>query len=591
MVTTLSKAASSQKPKAKKSSLVNFNNHGKGGIRKTSVNENHFELSRITVNNRVIQPKLKVNKPNDKYEQEADRIAEQVLQMPSDNSFDHISAGADSIQRKCANCEEEDQLQMKALEKTSDKSIQRQEEEEEEELQMKEKSAASQDFGISSTMLSGSDGSLMSDGLRGFFEPRFGADFSNVRIHSDKQSEKLSDRIGARAFTYGSDIYFNRNEYKPDSIDGKRLLSHELTHVLQQTGSTKTIQRYAIVGGERVSDDGKMVVDDHTKDAWALESDIDKSNDILSSISSERTLKKTATKRKVKVPSGTAEHELTKYEIDVPNLKKNCGRAALQMLGHNVTGEREYVGVTNKRTTQEFTNTIAYHGDDQAPGGVLSTTEEISTEIYQKIFSEQEGKTLTRNQALNEWDALSASKKARYSKIYGINEFAVPKVGQAITMGTEFDMPGFKSDSQLGRPNSTWNFHFGTPVITSGHDYTTAENFTGSSHDYYFSMFGPHTKSQSWYDEQKGAGFGNKYTAMVVQHPETLTGETNRNNVKLVLSPEKFVKDGSGVKTRLSSGTGVKIIRRGMNWMKVEVTSGGDTGKIGWMLNKYFKDV
>ncbi len=520
-----------------------------------------------------VQAKLTIGEPNDTYEQEADAVADQVMKMPSNSTS--------GIQRKCAKCEEEE-LQMKPLGPPIRPIVQK-----------RSNAVGGNAPSNLSQPLSGSKGSgqPMPTATQQFMGNGFGTDFSHVKIHTDNRAVQMNRQLNAKAFTNGSDIYFNQGQYNPQSTAGKHLLAHELTHVVQQKGISNSIQRYTDVAGERVSDDGKMVVEDHTKNAWALESDIDKSNAIFSNISSQRSLKKTPSKRKVKVPGGTTEHELVKYEIDVPNLKKNCGRAALQMLGHNTTGEREYVGVTNKGTTQEFTKTIGYHGDDQSPGGILSTTEELSTEIYQKIFFEKEGKNLTRDQALDAWNKLSATKRELYSKSYGINEFAVPRVGQAITMGTEFDMPGFKDDHQMGRANSTWNFHFGTPVITSGQDYTTAENFTGSSHDYYFSMFGPHTKNQSWYDEQKGAGFGNKHTAMVVQHPETLTGEINANNVFLVVSPEKFNKDGSGVVARLGSGTGLKIIRKGMNWMKVEVTSGGNSGKKGWILNKYFTDV
>jgi hypothetical protein len=62
----------------------------------------------------------------------------------------------------------------------------------------------------------------------------FGTDFSHVRIHHDSAAAALCNELSAQAFTHGCDIYFNEGKYNPESEDGKRLLAHELTHVLQQ---------------------------------------------------------------------------------------------------------------------------------------------------------------------------------------------------------------------------------------------------------------------------------------------------------------------------------------------------------------------
>jgi hypothetical protein len=79
---------------------------------------------------------------------------------------------------------------------------------------------------------------------RAFFEPRFGRDFSQVKIHTDGHADQLASAINARAFTYGSNIVFANGEYQPNSDKGKHLLSHELTHVVQQNGKvSRTIRR------------------------------------------------------------------------------------------------------------------------------------------------------------------------------------------------------------------------------------------------------------------------------------------------------------------------------------------------------------
>ena len=71
----------------------------------------------------------------------------------------------------------------------------------------------------------------------------FGSDFSNVRMHTNSKAQQMNQGMNARAFTHGSDIYFNRGQYQPGSSAGKKLLGHELTHVVQQRSVAKTIQR------------------------------------------------------------------------------------------------------------------------------------------------------------------------------------------------------------------------------------------------------------------------------------------------------------------------------------------------------------
>lgn len=77
-------------------------------------------------------------------------------------------------------------------------------------------------------------GRPLPEDLRAFMEPRFGQDFSTVRIHTDDEAAHLSETIHAHAFTLGEHIAFNRGAFRPDSRDGRRLIAHELTHVVQQ---------------------------------------------------------------------------------------------------------------------------------------------------------------------------------------------------------------------------------------------------------------------------------------------------------------------------------------------------------------------
>jgi len=78
-----------------------------------------------------------------------------------------------------------------------------------------------------------STGQPLETETRAFFEPRFRHDFSQVRVHTDQQAAESAKSVNARAYTVGRDIAFGTGEYAPNSNEGRRLLAHELTHVLQ----------------------------------------------------------------------------------------------------------------------------------------------------------------------------------------------------------------------------------------------------------------------------------------------------------------------------------------------------------------------
>jgi hypothetical protein len=82
-------------------------------------------------------------------------------------------------------------------------------------------------------------GSLLPAETRDFMESRFDADFGKVRVHTDSEAVQLSQAVQAQAFTHGSDIYFGQGKYNPSLNEGKQLLAHELTHVVQQTSGLR----------------------------------------------------------------------------------------------------------------------------------------------------------------------------------------------------------------------------------------------------------------------------------------------------------------------------------------------------------------
>ena len=126
-----------------------------------------------------------------------------------------LTAANTSINRKCAKCEEE-----------------------ESQLQKKDNGggAVSTAPAIVNHMLSSSGGRSLDTDTRSFMESRFNYDFSNVKIHDNELAAKSADSINALAYTSGNSIVFNSAQYNPGSDSGKRLLAHELTHVVQQNG-------------------------------------------------------------------------------------------------------------------------------------------------------------------------------------------------------------------------------------------------------------------------------------------------------------------------------------------------------------------
>ncbi len=190
----------------------------------------------------VLQPKLKVGQPDDKYELEADRVAEQVMRMPepvsSSSSGDASSSNITSfqqhavVQRSCADCRDENEL-----------------------IQKK----ATPGYAPEVTPLINSKihslqgrGQPLSKSDRNFFEPRFAKDFSNVRLHSDPLAKNAARSINARAFTFGNNIVLGEGESSRNSSLKRALLAHELTHVLQQSGSAgQIIQRQPVTQAQR----------------------------------------------------------------------------------------------------------------------------------------------------------------------------------------------------------------------------------------------------------------------------------------------------------------------------------------------------
>jgi hypothetical protein len=87
-----------------------------------------------------------------------------------------------------------------------------------------------------------SSGQPLDTSTRGFMEPRFGHDFSHVRVHTDGRAVKSASALGARAYTVGADIVFGQSQYAPETKQGEHLLAHELAHVVQQQSTRRVPQ-------------------------------------------------------------------------------------------------------------------------------------------------------------------------------------------------------------------------------------------------------------------------------------------------------------------------------------------------------------
>ena len=186
------------------------------------------DFSRIPIHAsaaKAIQTKLVINRPGDNYEQEADRVSEQIMRMPQPR-----------LQRKCAcggaqgptgPCEECGKKRL---------SLQR----------MRLDAAHPVDGGFAPPIVQDvlrSPAVSLDPQTRAFMEPHFGHDFSRVRIHADAGASQAADVVQAHAFTVGGDIVFGSGKFAPSTPAGRKLLAHELAHVVQQSGAPAAARR------------------------------------------------------------------------------------------------------------------------------------------------------------------------------------------------------------------------------------------------------------------------------------------------------------------------------------------------------------
>ncbi|MGZ3763137.1 MAG: eCIS core domain-containing protein [Mucilaginibacter sp.] len=195
------------------------------------LNSSFFQARTVSSRPPFFQPKLTIGPVDDPYEREADAVADKIVGMPdtqvsSNNSFSTSNVSS-TIQRKCAHCEEEEKLQRKA------------------------EGDATGGLDAPSIVheVTSSGGQPLDSGTRSFFEPRFGHDLSQVRVHTDDRAAESAKEVQAHAYTVGNHVVFGSNQFDPASSGGQRLLAHELTHTIQQSPADHPVLQSRLKAG------------------------------------------------------------------------------------------------------------------------------------------------------------------------------------------------------------------------------------------------------------------------------------------------------------------------------------------------------
>ena len=190
-----------------------------------------------------LQPSLKINAPGDKYEQEAERVADEVMRMPDP----HLQRATCACGKpmgpggECAEC------------KRKRLGIQR----------MASGDAPQTTAPPIVHQALQQPGRPLDSATRNFMEARFGRDLGHVRVHTDGTAAESAQAINARAFTVGRNMVFGAGEYAPQSAAGRTLLAHEITHTVQQQMHPASIQRWSLGTGAPPHPDYTEVPDEH----------------------------------------------------------------------------------------------------------------------------------------------------------------------------------------------------------------------------------------------------------------------------------------------------------------------------------------
>lgn len=258
-------------------------------------------LQRLLDSN-AVQAKLTIGEPNDKYEQEADTVAQDVVQRlhspvsetPPETAVQReTEAGKHQLQRK------------PILQRTHAVGGE----------------PASADLEGAINRAKGG-GQPLEAGLQRSMSQAMGADFSGVRVHTDGHADQLNKSIQAKAFTTGQDIFFAQRQYDPGSTEGQELIAHELTHVVQQKGRVNGAQLGKGVF-QQINACATQTKMDHAKTWYRQEEDYHQVIQKMKTQKTSGTTAKTGKKKRKKGKKGGA--------VKITGTKKTCGASRKQI--------------------------------------------------------------------------------------------------------------------------------------------------------------------------------------------------------------------------------------------------------------------
>jgi LysM repeat protein len=441
-----------------------------------------FDFSRVPVHGKVpprIQPKLTIGAPRDAFEQEADRVAEQVMRIPEPPARSQARAGASEHPAAPAA-----QLQMKSL-------------------------RAGDSGGIAAPPVVHdvlrSPGQPLDVTTRAFMEPRFGHDFSKVRVHADARAAEASRMVNALAYTAGRDVVFAAGRYAPQTSTGRRLLAHELTHVVQQSAGRAAgcVQRYEAGEHARFGETGTELkaLMDAPQSVYTV-----KRGDSPASIAASFGVPRIdlIKRNKAKVKQFPARDDNTRTvagflvgeQIEIPKVLNQVMREARDV------GELSYEAgksdAAGNRATVKYGEGIAMGGDLFGEPGQIDKTEKGKIEKLQTLI--QSEKTSAPKKFVDS-DAWEAATDKRFSDLAAKNEshfapsdpaLVTPTAGSAGAVNHQSQWEKYHTDalhsSQRGQKDKALQVnafadHFLTDAFSAGHlinKLDVMEKFKGS---------------------------------------------------------------------------------------------------------------
>lgn len=199
-----------------------------------------------------IQTSPKISSPHDPAEKEADATAKKIMRMAvSESSVALVRTNSGGVFRQVKKEEKEKKIQTKLqspyITRFMASGVFTRNNKEEGIIHRKAEGLSNVASDVATNLQNSRDsGSPMPLSVRRFMEPRFNANFRDVKVHTGDKAAKLSRQLNAQAFTVGNQIFFGKDRFKPESHEGKELIAHELTHTIQQGGAIQRSEEVSV---------------------------------------------------------------------------------------------------------------------------------------------------------------------------------------------------------------------------------------------------------------------------------------------------------------------------------------------------------